>query len=1119
MKKETINSFTDGLVTDLNELNTPEKVLTDALNATLITYNGNEFTLQNDLGNTEVGTARLPQGYVPVGMKEHGGIIYVASHNPATGYSQIGCFPSPQQLYGNDDEVKFTEINIDLGKHLELINTKDKKPIPEYTQIKQDFCRYKLFDENNKIREFHPGDKFIITANLNPIKSFLESKILKLRLASVGKDGVVNYINDSDLKIYDNGTWIYESSKNEDTEDLLSDLSKIQVFPGKTSGQLMLIVEYKVFDSFDLSWTYKKTNNVINAVFTGQANGNAIGNSKSDEEPDVRETGTSIYNLSNGEISTEVNITPDTKNDINYTLAPYSYWGINKNLIRTGTINVANLTTSGELDQWSYYVGSDYVDITWAFSYIPESTSNEIVKMRFIFIPIDVTPVAFRLLEENEIYKKYKIIEISKQSFNGNFDEHITFDDNFQKNKVYVCKIDTQTFNSTDWNNVGYEYIYTSTFFNGVSAQQISEWKNKRPVIEVSVSIDPQLNQKTLSTNYLISKEFTKNTLDLGKSNNVLNSLIVTNPKDDTKYYFNAGVERAEEYLINPKAVINTFTYNGKNYGNSHFTGNFDIPISSYVINSVEEKLEYSENDTNLKELLNNSKIKDSIEFVTNENGELVTTEKGEHILTVNLYRQIVANNGNIVSSTIEREKLCPIYEDGKDHSHLFGFKNNGNTLQCVGLSDNYITYNAQINNTSTSTTENSAIGTKVSNVSSDTSLNLALSKMNTSDRAYTIGLVAGVGGDQASMYFIKPDTWSLDPNKDYPNDGKIAFRKSGYKWSTKDYEIDNADNYIMAAWRDDTGKYSLVNLASRKNEETSPKITISVGGTTIELNQRKRVDAMLKCILSQLLIVQNATESIKYTAPNSSKFIYHLPYETVGTFTSQVEVEDENNINYELFKGCEEWDKTHTKNKNYLPIFTVANKTIKTNIEFGKDLQIDSSLLDLYLNSYNTATFEILPHNDLATVSDDDEWKNTWKNYIYLGKVKSISYNGICSIDTDDNGNYLLATKNVGTHGRVQKYLYNWTNTLNDTSIGDNNPDLLLSKLDEYDFNKVFKTTVKLDNLTDSKLPYGYINEIVINSGYANLKPATAIMVADANQKGVQLLRGVEFGEKSIYE
>ena len=42
--------------------------------------------LQNDMGNGRVETAFLPPGYVPVGMKEHGGIIYVASYNPITNH-------------------------------------------------------------------------------------------------------------------------------------------------------------------------------------------------------------------------------------------------------------------------------------------------------------------------------------------------------------------------------------------------------------------------------------------------------------------------------------------------------------------------------------------------------------------------------------------------------------------------------------------------------------------------------------------------------------------------------------------------------------------------------------------------------------------------------------------------------------------------------------------------------------------------------------------------------------------------------------------------------------------------------------------------------------------------
>ena len=81
-KQETVNTFTDGLVMDLNPITTPNSVLTNALNATLITYNGNEFVLQNDMGNGRVETAYLPQGFIPLGTTSFGGIIYIVSYNP-----------------------------------------------------------------------------------------------------------------------------------------------------------------------------------------------------------------------------------------------------------------------------------------------------------------------------------------------------------------------------------------------------------------------------------------------------------------------------------------------------------------------------------------------------------------------------------------------------------------------------------------------------------------------------------------------------------------------------------------------------------------------------------------------------------------------------------------------------------------------------------------------------------------------------------------------------------------------------------------------------------------------------------------------------------------------------
>ena len=75
--------------------------LTDALNATFITYNGNELTLQNDMGNSKIQDKKtgsimgLKEGYIPVAMQEHGGILYIASYNPKEKRSELGSIPSP----------------------------------------------------------------------------------------------------------------------------------------------------------------------------------------------------------------------------------------------------------------------------------------------------------------------------------------------------------------------------------------------------------------------------------------------------------------------------------------------------------------------------------------------------------------------------------------------------------------------------------------------------------------------------------------------------------------------------------------------------------------------------------------------------------------------------------------------------------------------------------------------------------------------------------------------------------------------------------------------------------------------------------------------------------------
>ena len=104
-KQQTVNTFTDGLNTDLHPLTTPNSVLTDCINGTIITYNGNEYILQNDMGNYALKKAQLPSDYIPVGIKEYGNIIYIVSYNPIDKLCQIGSYPSPQTLFDNSNNL------------------------------------------------------------------------------------------------------------------------------------------------------------------------------------------------------------------------------------------------------------------------------------------------------------------------------------------------------------------------------------------------------------------------------------------------------------------------------------------------------------------------------------------------------------------------------------------------------------------------------------------------------------------------------------------------------------------------------------------------------------------------------------------------------------------------------------------------------------------------------------------------------------------------------------------------------------------------------------------------------------------------------------------------------
>lgn len=155
------NTFSNGLMMDLHPINTPNTVLTDSLNGTIITYDGNEHVLQNDMGNYKLKDCQLKPNYIPIGLKEYAGILYIVSYNPLDEHVEIGTYPSP--------EIKTPSSYNGVKKELSTFDNLSGKFLYSELEKPQSAIWY---DEKLKI---HPGDYYKITTdafdNLRIIKN------------------------------------------------------------------------------------------------------------------------------------------------------------------------------------------------------------------------------------------------------------------------------------------------------------------------------------------------------------------------------------------------------------------------------------------------------------------------------------------------------------------------------------------------------------------------------------------------------------------------------------------------------------------------------------------------------------------------------------------------------------------------------------------------------------------------------------------------------------------------------------------------------------------------------------------------------------------------------------
>lgn len=554
-KAETTSTFDQGLVMDINPIVTPNNVLCNALNATLITMNGNENVLQNDMGNGRVETAYLPEGYVPLGTAELGGIIYIVSYNPLIDKCQIGSFPSPERNITSDEISNLPDIvvtNDDFQKKQNGVFT---------GELKTFLLKVNLLDSDSisNITQLNPGDKYAIYCTNNSIsnnKQYISDvgnnfgqlqidsvpRTVTIHVVSIGDDGKITYLDDS-LKWSElNGGGYYYIKETDSNEVQQTDVDKYRTlvntayntFTSKVSGQLALLFELKVIDSFSLTWdanvvdiegqqdydkaaaikfemNWTSSNSVINPKYAILEQStysdvlNAI-NEEIKEGSSCEFTDQDYVNRNNdGSDQNIIKTVGDFKYNSNETLQDY-IWGYRVTpamsfgklpyLSKEGTINFLDIGSGKiEITEWRYLIQDTNFYLNCGFDIYPEK-NKRVEKISFYFIPfyrVDELNKAFTFAEsyEEDVYASYSDIpkyEITdRSSYAGNYQELINFGEyarvlngTIERNMLYLVNIVFQYGQDSSWEyRSHFRWLYTTGQWDQLYVEgEVLDFKN-----------------------------------------------------------------------------------------------------------------------------------------------------------------------------------------------------------------------------------------------------------------------------------------------------------------------------------------------------------------------------------------------------------------------------------------------------------------------------------------------------------------------------------------------------------------------------------------------------------------------------------------------------------------
>lgn len=1024
--KETLNTFSEGLVKDYNEMVSPKNVMSNCLNGTLITYNGNEFTLQNDMGNVKLDNVKLPEGYIPVGIAEHGGIVYVAAYNPNTKKGQIGSYPSPRQLWDEDSEGNNYTVELSPEHFRKKVVFTFIQPAPYIYKLVVDSVRYDLFEYNGEKRRFSVGDSWNInildsTYSGSWLKTLMDEGIITMEFNLISNSGQTEVLDK--LSYTDNqGLQLIKNNEN----------LRYQILNSKSNGTLQLVVNFNTFQTFNLVRKYMISDNGIQAKFWAA-------DFASEQEND-RYRGLLYYSQSGSpQEGSEVTLSQGKDGIISYDFTPIcKYVGAVEKFRKQGKIDVNKLQKTGYLlDNWSFFVGSYSTTIYWSFDYL-DINDTPLERMRIKYYN------AVDLLRRE---KRYEIVNLDYESYIGDFELILK---NLTLNSIYLVEFYITKQGNENEELVGTKVLYNAPFFNSWTSEQLKT--TERPEILVRTNYRSATKVSAPTIRVKKNKDWNPNEDISVEIEPTQPEYLVRNPSGEYAFYN----QKEATYNITPSVEIyaEELEYDGDTYKLSDIVGIFtDATIDTASNVEINETPLYSVNNQEMQDILS-GKIAPS--YITQEEQLSVTAIRG-----------IYASQSEEATKTYYVEQLLPVYVKGEEDK-LFSFKEKAGQLTCAAGKKGQINSNAIVSYASGTTSNN---GDKAGD-GDEPGLDTALNDMG----GQSFGIMAGFGGKDASLRVTNyPST--LGPN------GRI------YAWATDAIdEVDNNDNFIMATCKCVNGHNYFINLASRKNEETT--------------YGRRNVVYLLKCMLSQMLIAKRSKVTEQVIAPNPNKCVYHEDFDTNITITYENSLDLDPIIdNYaysEVFNEIKKQLAEDTESYMFLPIFTNGGQTtIQETLQVGEEANISSDILPYYNISLSAITLSgeayqgqiaqmkadyVFDINNATTISPfgayGDELNPTYlRSHIFLGDVISIDSTGTCELRTNSDGSYKVRAI-AKIYGSLTPTDFHNLQYWNSNNISE---QAFITQRDSTALDDVFITSLKYEGKEGVPIDEDYYNTLLL--------------------------------------